>query len=199
MDAAATLVPARVRDSVQEFNVGDSVRVNVTIKEGDRTRVQAFQGIVIKGSYSRTSAPAPGATFVVRRVSYGIGVERTFLLCSPLLDSLENLRRGKVAQGRLYYLRGLSGRRARIKEKRIVPGTPAEPETGMEAGGDAGADAGADGAQAEGQAPAAAEASAGAPAGQAGEATGAAPAATPGPQATAGPQVATGPAGAATT
>ena len=128
MDAAATLAPAAVRDSVHEFNVGDTVRVNVTIKEGDRTRVQAFQGIVIKGSYSRKSPPAPGATFIVRRVSYGIGVERTFLLCSPLLDSLENLRRGRVAQGRLYYLRGLSGKRARIKEKRLVPGTPAVAE-----------------------------------------------------------------------
>jgi large subunit ribosomal protein L19 len=177
MDAAATLVPARVRDSVQEFNVGDSVRVNVTIKEGDRTRVQAFQGIVIKGSYSRTNAPAPGATFVVRRVSYGIGVERTFLLCSPLLDSLENLRRGKVAKGRLYYLRGLSGRRARIKEKRVVPGTPAEPEAGMEAGADAASEAGANGARIVGEAPAA----------------------TTEPQATAGPQATSGPAGAATT
>jgi large subunit ribosomal protein L19 len=126
MDAAATLDPAKVRDSVQEFNVGDSVRVNVTIKEGDRTRVQAFQGIVIKGSYQKSSPPAPGATFIVRRVSYGIGVERTFLLCSPLLDSLDNLRRGRVAQGRLYYLRGLSGKRARIKEKRVLPGAIAE-------------------------------------------------------------------------
>lgn len=125
MDAAAVLAPAKVRDSVQEFNVGDTVRVNVTIKEGDRTRVQAFQGIVIKGSYTKATPPAPGATFIVRRVSYGIGVERTFLLCSPLLDSLENLRRGRVAQGRLYYLRGLSGKKARIKEKRLVPGTAA--------------------------------------------------------------------------
>ncbi|MBI2965463.1 MAG: 50S ribosomal protein L19 [Chloroflexi bacterium] len=128
MDAAATLAPAAVRDSVHEFNVGDTVRVNVTIKEGDRTRVQAFQGIVIKGSYTRSTPPAPGATFIVRRVSYGIGVERTFLLCSPLLDSLDNLRRGRVAQGRLYYLRGLSGKRARIKEKRLVPGAPAVEE-----------------------------------------------------------------------
>lgn len=128
MDAAAVLAPAKVRDSVQEFNVGDTVRVNVTIKEGDRTRVQAFQGIVIKGSYTKATPPAPGATFIVRRVSYGIGVERTFLLCSPLLDSLENLRRGRVAQGRLYYLRGLSGKKARIKEKRLVPGTPAVEE-----------------------------------------------------------------------
>ena len=125
MDAAATLVPAKVRDSVHEFNVGDTVRVNVTIKEGDRTRVQAFQGIVIKGSHTKSTPPAPGATFVVRRVSYGIGVERTFLLCSPLLDSLENLRRGRVAQGRLYYLRGLSGKKARIKEKRLIPGVAA--------------------------------------------------------------------------
>jgi large subunit ribosomal protein L19 len=195
MDAAATLVPARVRDSVQEFNVGDTVRVNVTIKEGDRTRVQAFQGIVIKGSYGKTNAPAPGATFVVRRVSYGIGVERTFLLCSPLLDSLENLRRGKVAQGRLFYLRGLSGRRARIKEKRVVPGTPAEPESGMEAGAEAavGPETPQTQGQVDGQAPPAAEAGAVAADSPAGEATGTAATAASGPQSAAGP------AGAATT
>jgi large subunit ribosomal protein L19 len=141
MDAAATLAPATVRDSVHEFNVGDTVRVNVTIKEGDRTRVQAFQGIVIKGSYSRKTPPAPGATFIVRRVSYGIGVERTFLLCSPLLDSMENLRRGRVAQGRLYYLRGLSGKKARIKEKRLAPGTPAVEESEVMASPEAMAEA----------------------------------------------------------
>ncbi|MBM3958836.1 MAG: 50S ribosomal protein L19 [SAR202 cluster bacterium] len=129
MDAAATLVPAKVRASVQDFNVGDTVRVNVTIREGDRTRVQAFQGIVLKGSYARQKPPAPSATFTVRRVSYGTGVERTFLLCSPLIDSLENTRRGKVAQGRLFYLRGLSGKKARIKEKRLVPGTAAIDES----------------------------------------------------------------------
>lgn len=128
MDAAATLVPAKVRDSIQDFNVGDTVKVNVTIREGDRTRVQAFQGIVLKGSYFRQKPPSPNATFTVRRVSYGTGVERTFLICSPLIDSLENTRRGKVAQGRLFYLRGLSGKKARIKEKRFVPGTPAVEE-----------------------------------------------------------------------
>ncbi|MBI4220204.1 MAG: 50S ribosomal protein L19 [Chloroflexi bacterium] len=131
MDAAAVLAPAKVRNSIQEFRPGDNVRVNVTIREGDRTRVQAYQGIVIKGSYQKDNPPAPGATFTVRRVSYGVGVERTFLLCSPMLDSLENTRRGKVAQGRLYYLRGLTGRKARIKEKR-VPGVVVA-EEGQEA------------------------------------------------------------------
>lgn len=115
---ARTLVDAKPRDTIEEFQTGDTVRVNVTIREGERERVQAFQGVIIRGSYRKTDSPAPGATFTVRRVSYGIGVERTFPICSPLIESLEVTRRGKVRRARAYYLRGLTGRKARIKERR---------------------------------------------------------------------------------
>lgn len=115
---ARTLVDASPRDTIKDFQTGDTVRVNVMIREGDRQRVQAFEGVVLKGRYRQGDTPAPGATFTVRRVSYGIGVERIFLLCSPLIDSLEVTRQGKVRRARAYYLRGLTGRRARIKERR---------------------------------------------------------------------------------
>lgn len=118
MIEARALIDATPRDSIQEFQTGDTVRVNVMIREGDRQRVQAFEGIVLKGRHRKGDTPAPGATFTVRRVSYGVGVERTFLICSPLLDSLEVTRKGKVRRARAYYLRGLTGRRARIKERR---------------------------------------------------------------------------------
>ncbi len=115
---ARTLVDASPRDAIEEFQTGDTVRVNVMIREGDRQRVQAFEGVIIKGRYRKTDNPAPGATFTVRRVSYGIGVERTFLICSPLIESLQVTRRGKIRRARAYYLRGRTGRRARIKERR---------------------------------------------------------------------------------
>jgi len=115
---ARTLVEAKPRDTIQDFQTGDTVRVNVLIREGERQRVQAFEGVVLKGRYRQGDSPAPGATFTVRRVSYSVGVERTFLVCSPLLDSLEVTRKGKVRRARAYYLRGLTGRSARIKERR---------------------------------------------------------------------------------
>ncbi len=117
MDAAA-LIPASPSEAIDEFRPGDTVRVNVKIREGDRERIQAFQGTVIKGSHQKSHTPRNGYTFTVRRVSYGIGVERTFLLNSPLIDSVEVTRRGKVRRARLYYLRGLTGKKARIKERR---------------------------------------------------------------------------------
>jgi large subunit ribosomal protein L19 len=83
------------------------------VREGERERVQAFQGVVI----SRRGG-GPNATFSVRRVTYSIGIERTFPLYSPLLESVEVVRRGDVRRAKLYYLRGLSGRAARIKERR---------------------------------------------------------------------------------
>ena len=115
---ARTLVDATPRDTLDEFQTGDTVRVNVMIREGERQRVQAFEGVVLRGRYRKGDTPAPGATFIVRRVSYGVGVERTFLLCSPLLDSLEVTRKGKVRRARAFYLRGLTGKSARIKERR---------------------------------------------------------------------------------
>jgi len=82
--------------------------------EGDRERIQSFQGVVIKVRHG-----AANANFTVRRVAYGVGVERTFFLNSPLLESVEVMRHGKVRRAKLHYLRGLSGKAARLKEKRV--------------------------------------------------------------------------------
>ncbi len=108
-----TVVSLSPNPKIQEFRPGDTIKVTIRIKEGDRERLQAFQGAVI-----RKRGGGPGATFTVRRVSYGIGVERTFAYYSPLVDSVEVVRRGRVRQARLYYLRGRYGRAARIKEDR---------------------------------------------------------------------------------
>lgn len=99
--------------NIEEFQPGDTVRVDIRVTEGERTRLQAFQGVVI-----RKRGGGPGASFTVRRVSYEIGVERTFLMHSPNVESVQVTRRGKVRRSRLYYLRGRSGRAARIKERR---------------------------------------------------------------------------------
>ena len=103
---------AQLKDNVPEFHVGDTVRVQVKFVEGSRERLQAFEGVVIarrNGSVRET--------FTVRRNSYGIGVERTFPLHSPRVDSITVTRRGKVRRAKLYYLRGLSGKAAKVKEK----------------------------------------------------------------------------------
>lgn len=97
---------------VPDLHPGDTVKVSAQVKEGERVRTQTFQGVVIKKGGS-----GPSASFTVRRVSYGVGVERSFLLYSPLLESVEVLRRGSVRRAKLFYLRGLSAREARIKEK----------------------------------------------------------------------------------
>jgi large subunit ribosomal protein L19 len=96
-----------------EFRVGDTVRVHVLISEGEKDRLQPFEGVCI-----RKTSGGNRATFTVRKVSYGVGVERTFPLHSPRLHSIEIISHGKVRQGRLFYLRGLTGRKARIKERR---------------------------------------------------------------------------------
>ena len=108
-----TVVSRSPNPKIQEFRPGDTVKVTIRVKEGDRERLQAFQGTVI-----RSRGGGPGATFTVRRVSYGIGVERTFAYYSPLVDSVEVVRHGRVRQARLYYLRGRYGKAARIKEDR---------------------------------------------------------------------------------
>ena len=108
-----TVVSLSPNPKMEEFRPGDTVKVTIRIKEGERERLQAFQGAVI-----RKRGGGPGATFTVRRVSYGIGVERTFAYYSPLVDSVEVVRRGRVRRSRLYYLRGRYGRAARIKEDR---------------------------------------------------------------------------------
>ncbi len=107
------LLPIQTNPRISEFGPGDTVKVNVKVREGSRERIQAFQGDVIKQHGS-----GRGATFSVRRVSFGISVERTFPVHSPMLDSVEVVRRGKVRRAKLYYLRSRFGRAARIKEAR---------------------------------------------------------------------------------
>ena len=115
---AASLIERKPLDHIDEFQPGDTVIVNFRIVEGDRQRIQAFQGNVISGKHTASRNPAPGDTFIVRRVSYGVGVERIIPFHSPNLESLKVSRRGKVRRSRLYYLRGLTGKKARIKERR---------------------------------------------------------------------------------
>ena len=111
---ASQLISYEPNPNLPDFGPGDSVRVNFRIREGDRERVQAFQGVVIR----RSKGKGPSANFTVRRIaSGGIGIERIFPINSPLIDSLEVTRQGSVRRARLYYLRGLRGRAARIKEK----------------------------------------------------------------------------------
>jgi len=104
------------RPNMEVPRPGDLVKVTIRIKEGEKERSQSFQGVVI-----RVRRAGERTTFTVRRVSYGVGVERTFFLHSPTLEKVEVLRRGKVRRAKLYYLRGLSGKKGRIKERREVP------------------------------------------------------------------------------
>ena len=101
----------QIRSDLPQFNVGDTVRVWVKVVEGNRERLQAFEGTVIAKRNGGIRE-----TFTVRRVSYGIGVERTFPLHSPRVDHIEIIRKGKVRRAKLYYLRNLQGKAAKIKE-----------------------------------------------------------------------------------
>jgi large subunit ribosomal protein L19 len=103
----------QLRANIPDFRVGDTVKVFVKIKEGDKERVQAFEGVVIK----RTRNVAR-ASFTVRKISYNVGVERVFPLNSPMIDRVEVSSRGEVRRARLYYLRQLQGKAARIREKK---------------------------------------------------------------------------------
>lgn len=102
-----------LRSSRPDFKAGDTINVHVKIKEGNKERVQQFQGTVIQ----RKNKNSNGETFTVRKVSSGIAVERIFPLLSPSIEKIEVLRRGKVRRARIYYLRDLKGKKARIKEK----------------------------------------------------------------------------------
>ncbi|VEN73901.1 50S ribosomal subunit protein L19 [Candidatus Desulfarcum epimagneticum] len=102
-----------IRMDIPPFKAGDTVKVHVKIKEGEKERIQIFQGVVI--SKRRSSA---NATFTVRKVSYGVGVERVFLLHSPIIDKVELVTSGRVRRSKIYYLRKLRGKAARIREKR---------------------------------------------------------------------------------
>ena len=109
---------ASLRDDVPDFRPGDTLKVHVRVVEGNRERVQIFQGIVI-----RRQGGGVRETFTVRKVSFGVGVERTFPVHSPIVDHLEVVTRGDVRRAKLYYLRDLRGKKAKIKERRDA--TPA--------------------------------------------------------------------------
>lgn len=114
MDVMELIEREQMRGDLPDFRPGDKVKIHVKIKEGEeKERIQVFEGIVIRmrGSLADT-------TFTVRKVSYGVGVEKTFLLHSPRIDRIEVISHGKVRRAKLYYLRKLSGKAARIKEKR---------------------------------------------------------------------------------
>ncbi len=106
---------SRLRDDIPQFWPGDTVKVNVRVVEGTRSRIQVFEGVVIsrRGGGLRE-------TFTVRKISFGVGVERTFPLHTPVIESIEVSRRGKVRRAKLYYLRERVGKKARIKEKREI-------------------------------------------------------------------------------
>ncbi|MCA1823461.1 MAG: 50S ribosomal protein L19 [Mycobacteriales bacterium] len=107
---------ASLRSDIPEFRPGDTVKVHVRVVEGNRERVQMFQGVVI-----RRQGGGVRETFTVRKVSFGVGVERTFPVHSPILSKIEVVTRGDVRRAKLYYLRDLRGKAAKIKEKREAP------------------------------------------------------------------------------
>lgn len=113
MNATDVVDRATLRDDIPDFGPGDTLRVHVRVVEGNRERVQVFQGIVIrrKGSGARE-------TFTVRKVSFGVGVERTFPVHSPIIAKIEVVNRGDVRRAKLYYLRDRAGKAAKIREKR---------------------------------------------------------------------------------
>ena len=108
-----TLAAATKRDDLPEFRAGDTLKVDVKVVEGNRSRVQVFQGVCI-----HVQGSGVGRTFSVRKVSFGVGVERTFPLHTPIIDKIEVVTRGDVRRAKLYYLRGRVGKRARVAERR---------------------------------------------------------------------------------
>ena len=104
---------ATKRDDLPAFRAGDSLKVHVRVVEGNRSRIQVFQGVCI-----RVQGSGVGRTFTVRKVSFGVGVERTFPLNSPIFEQIEIVTRGDVRRAKLYYLRNLRGKAAKIKERR---------------------------------------------------------------------------------
>ena len=118
MQTLDSIDAASLRSDVPEFRPGDTVKVHVRVVEGNRERIQVFQGVVI-----RRQGGGVRETFTVRKVSFGVGVERTFPVHSPIVDHIEVVTRGDVSRAKLYYLRELRGKKAKIKEKRDA--TPA--------------------------------------------------------------------------
>jgi large subunit ribosomal protein L19 len=113
MNIIQALEQEQLRKDIPDFKPGDTVRVHVKVVEGTRERIQLFEGVVIGRSNGGIRE-----TFTVRRVSYNVGVERTFPVHSPRLDKIEVVRKGIVRRAKLYYLRNLTGKKARIKERR---------------------------------------------------------------------------------
>jgi large subunit ribosomal protein L19 len=113
--AIAELEQAQIRSDIPDFRPGDTLRVHVKVTEGTRSRIQVFQGIVI-----RRQGGGVRETFTVRKISYGVGVERTFPVHTPAIEKIEVQSRGRVRRAKLYYLRSLRGKAARIKERREV-------------------------------------------------------------------------------
>lgn len=114
MNTIDSINAASVREDIPEFRPGDTVKVHVKVVEGSRSRIQVFQGVVI----ARKGGQGVNAAFTVRKVSFGVGVERTFPLHAPTIDHIEVVTRGDVRRAKLYYLRDRHGKAAKIKEKR---------------------------------------------------------------------------------
>ena len=113
MNTLDSLDAQSIRTDIPDFRAGDTLKVHARVVEGNRSRIQVFQGVVI-----RRQGSGLRETFTVRKVSFGVGVERTYPIHSPALDRLEVLTRGDVRRAKLYYLRDLRGKKAKIKEKR---------------------------------------------------------------------------------
>jgi large subunit ribosomal protein L19 len=119
-----------LRDNVPPFRAGDTLKVNVRVREGDKERLQAFEGVCIAKRGSGVSA-----TFTVRKISNGVGVERIFPIHSPMISEITVVRRGRVRRAKLYYLRALTGKATRIRERKakvVIPGSETVIEAGTE-------------------------------------------------------------------
>lgn len=112
MDALKTITEGMIKENRPVFNVGDTVRVSVRIKEGERERIQAFEGTVIAKKHGGIAE-----TFTVRRIAYGVGIERVFPINSPFVEKVEVVRRGRVRRAKLFYLRQRTGKAAKVKEQ----------------------------------------------------------------------------------
>lgn len=112
MDAMKKITEGMIKENRPQFEIGDTVRVSVRIKEGEKERIQNFEGTVIGKKHGGVAE-----TFTVRRTSYGVGVERVFPINSPFVETVTVIRRGKVARAKLYYLRGRTGKAAKVKER----------------------------------------------------------------------------------
>jgi large subunit ribosomal protein L19 len=142
MDILKSIEHEQMKNKIPELNIGSTVRVHVRIKEGNKERIQVFEGIIIK-----KQGGGVNSTFTVRRISYGVGVEKTFLVHSPMIEKVEVVRVGKARRAKLYYLRDRVGKAAKTKEKvgarietreivvkeEVVPGEAEVVETPVEA------------------------------------------------------------------